>query len=982
MRVKEKINKLVVMVMIMLSFSMVIPNYSQAIDSKLGGPFQAFVCFFADAIENGLQMFFIGDKAAKGDGKKLQLNIKYSIATIVGNKIPMFNVNFFGKGQDGELTLKDEDIEIAIQLANLSKTKGHEYIEQYNNGTIDKNEFNEKMNALANSSNIEGNSYKMSFKDGMNSMITKYDLPAVWKNCNNDEEYNKSDVGLLLRHCDSEYVYSFIFSQAITYKLIKDGYTDTGSRMQFEQIYGNYDSEISFNLPDDEFIKVATEGDRFLKFYNEQYINDFYDYRSGPVKPNNAYSGGVIKADVWDNAFAKLIPVLEQIKNGNMEAKTSSVNILKPIVQKWYYAFRNLSLVALLSMLVYLGIKIILSSTAEDEAKYKKLLSSWFTAIVILFSLHYIMAFTLTIIDEANTAISANIVTEDGRDTLMEDIRKRAEDDTIEGVERMSYTILYMVLIIYILKFSWIYLKRVLHLTFLTIIAPLIAVTYPLDKEKDGTAQAFNYWTKEYFFNALLQLIHLILYYVLVLSAIELVKDNWVYPIIVIGFMSKAEKLIRKMFGMNNAGDASGLGSFTEGALVSQALSSVSNRASGGAESLKQGAGANGEDDSDSVDNSGIKMAKMDDVFGEEDTNSNIDNVDTGGLGGTLSPATQGSGTTGGQINVQNNTTGPTYGGLNLNSNTPTNASQKLKQQGVGGGNNVNVTNNMGPTNLNGVQGLGGLSGASNSTNLNYSGSQGVGNVPNILNNKDKNPKKSKKIKLPKAIKGVGNVLTTTGSKVFTGDNLKKGIRTVASLGLGSAGAVFGAATGIANGNMSDVFKDAALGAGAGSGIANTVVGIGEKVVGVGRGSINAGKNVKEAYLQGAYGEDYQEKVAIPKLKEKNEKDSKVKLKYKNAGFKDWKSAISSKGRDALYNAGIVDEDKIITALKIQEKYNLSDKELVQDTVVAEHISSYKDAQTMEKVLKSKLLQSGVSEENVDSEVNRRMQSIRAIAGL
>ena len=789
--------------------------------------------------------------------------------------------------------------------------------------------------------------------------------------------YYNSKVGLLTRH---EFRYSYLFSQTIAYKLQNEKNVSFIEMQNYEEVYPSFENDgsgqpankIGLNQEDDYLpAKDRDKGKVYGEFFDDQYINDYFD-NFGQIKKGHV----LVREVAWQEAFDKLIPVLEQIKKDNLETKTSSVNILKPIVQKWYYAFRNLSLVALLSMLVYLGIKIILSSTAEDQAKYKKLLSSWFTAIVILFSLHYIMAFTLTIIDEANTAISTNIVTEDGRDTLMEDIRKRAEDDTIEGVERMSYTILYMVLIIYILKFSWIYLKRVLHLTFLTIIAPLIAVTYPLDKEKDGTAQAFNYWTREYFFNALLQLIHLILYYVLVLSAIELVKDNWVYPIIVIGFMSKAEKLIRKMFGMDKAGDASGLGSFTEGALVSQALSSVSNRASGGAESLKQGAGANEEDDSDSVDNSGIKMAKIDDVFGEEGANSNIDNGATEGLGGTLSPATQGGGTTGGQINVQNNTKGPTYGGLNINSNTPANASQKFRQQGAQGTNNVNVTNNLNPTNLSGTQGLGGTSGARNSTNLNYSGGSGVGNIPNIPNNKNK---KSRKTKLSRTIRGVGNVLSTTGSKVFTANNLKKGIRTVANVGLGFAGATFGVGSGIAKGNMSDVFKDAALGAGVGSGIANTAVGIVEKV---GGGAINAGKGVKQTYLQGAYGEDYQEKVAIPKLKEKNAKDSKVKLKYKNAGFKDWKSAISSKGRDALYNAGIVDEDKIITALKVQEKYNLSDKELVQDTVVAEHISSYKDVQTMEKVLKSKLLQSGVSEENVDSEVNRRMQSIRAIAGL
>lgn len=188
MRVKEKINKLVVMVMIMLSFSMVIPNYSQAIDSKLGGPFQAFVCFFADAIENGLQMFFIGDKAAKGDGKKLQLNIKYSIATIVGNKIPMFNVNFFGDGQDGEPTVKDDDIEEMIKITKKIKEKGKEHIEMCNyatenndiHSTASKIQFIQNMSDLYIASTIDNEDYGITYKSGIEKMINTYNLPEVW----------------------------------------------------------------------------------------------------------------------------------------------------------------------------------------------------------------------------------------------------------------------------------------------------------------------------------------------------------------------------------------------------------------------------------------------------------------------------------------------------------------------------------------------------------------------------------------------------------------------------------------------------------------------------------------------------------------------------------------------------------------------------------------------------------------------------------
>lgn len=34
-------------------------------------------------------------------------------------------------------------------------------------------------------------------------------------------------------------------------------------------------------------------------------------------------------------------------------------------------------------------------------------------------------------------------------------------------------------------------------------IAPLVALTYPIDKVKDGKAQAFDMWFKEYTMNAI-----------------------------------------------------------------------------------------------------------------------------------------------------------------------------------------------------------------------------------------------------------------------------------------------------------------------------------------------------------------------------------------------------------------------------------------------------------------------------------------------
>lgn len=41
---------------------------------------------------------------------------------------------------------------------------------------------------------------------------------------------------------------------------------------------------------------------------------------------------------------------------------------------------------------------------------------------------------------------------------------------------------MYIVVVIYMVIFTWQYLKRVLYMAFLTMIAPLVAITYPIDK--------------------------------------------------------------------------------------------------------------------------------------------------------------------------------------------------------------------------------------------------------------------------------------------------------------------------------------------------------------------------------------------------------------------------------------------------------------------------------------------------------------------
>ena len=213
------------------------------------------------------------------------------------------------------------------------------------------------------------------------------------------------------------------------------------------------------------------------------------------------------------------------------------------------------------------------------------------------------------ITDKFTDLISPSI--DDGITVQIDDIKFRTN---IIGLVRFNaqsqsmyntaaYTILYLVLVIYTWIFTFMYFKRFLYMAFFTMIAPLVALTYPIDKAGDGKAQAFNMWFKEYTMNLILQPVHLILYIALVSSAMELVKQNMLYAIVAIGFLIPAEKFIKKMFGMDKAETPSGFGSFAAGAATMSGFKQVASMLTGGKGKSGSNASNGGSTATDSTNN-------------------------------------------------------------------------------------------------------------------------------------------------------------------------------------------------------------------------------------------------------------------------------------------------------------------------------------------------------------------------------------------
>lgn len=176
-----------------------------------------------------------------------------------------------------------------------------------------------------------------------------------------------------------------------------------------------------------------------------------------------------------------------------------------------------------------------------------------------------------------------------------------------------GWTIIFIVLVLFTVFFALTYLKRVLYLAFLTIIAPMVAMTYPIDKMNDGKAQAFNMWLKEYIFNLLIQPMHLLLYTVLISSAFELANENIIYSLVAIGFLTPAEKLIRSFFGFEKAKTPGLLSGAAGAALAMSGLQKIMGKTP----SKSSSSGSSGSSSSSSSDES------TDDHLGKEKTNFN-----------------------------------------------------------------------------------------------------------------------------------------------------------------------------------------------------------------------------------------------------------------------------------------------------------------------------------------------------------------------
>ena len=609
------------------------------------------------------------------------------------------------------------------------------------------------------------------------------------------------------------------------------------------------------------------------------------------INPTVTYAGGSVDIGIGVTEDGNLT-----VESGEYEENEESTNEatrmedntayqLRDTIAGWYNSLRDVAIVALLSVLVYVAIRIILSSTAGETAKYKEMLKDWVLALCLLFVMHYMMAFLLNFSTSVTNIINQDAVFTseenedegaDGIDKFMTSVRYLAQEATDEeGNEDVSaefgFTIIYMVLVFYTLIFTWKYLMRLIYLAFLTMIAPLVAVTYPIDKISDGKAQAFGMWFREYLFNVLLQPMHMLLYTILITSVADFAERNLIYACVAIGFLLPAEKLLRSMFGFNKA-EGGGLSAAITGGALFGGISGLTQKAfsaipGGGSKSGSGGSGGSGSG-SDTGKLHYSRLASN----GAPKNLSAFHTNNTGGSGGT-------SGGIGGSSNVNR---------------------QNLGRRAVGAVRNratgaKNAIRNSAPAKLAGT-----ASGKVRSVASWFPNSTG-GDIARLIG---------------RPIRGAttmgGRFVLKTAPKV-----LKTGAKIGLTAALGAAGATMGIAGGLASDDYENVVKLGASGAAMGGFAGKKAYDGLADIKDLGKAGVKGIKQSKEDFIEGYHGTKGYGEYLNKKSDKEWAKDKAVIERFKRKYGEDYKKRMEDAKK--LRKAGVTEQEDIEKAISLMK---------------------------------------------------------------
>jgi hypothetical protein len=228
-----------------------------------------------------------------------------------------------------------------------------------------------------------------------------------------------------------------------------------------------------------------------------------------------------------------------------------------------YFTLRNISIALMIFVLMYTAIRMALSTIARRKAQLSKQLTAWFVGLCIILFIHIFMYLVLFVNDQLvdifmdqNTAAASEIIGEETDSlTLYDAIRTKAYSwDIFDGTAGL---IMYIIMVYFLVRFLFIYLKRMISIYVLAIYGSIIGVKYAIEKSTGKrSSNSFGRWMKDFTFNVLLQSIHCLIYVTLMGIAVKAAiwsPGGIIVAILICQFILKADVIFMKIFDVKGS---------------------------------------------------------------------------------------------------------------------------------------------------------------------------------------------------------------------------------------------------------------------------------------------------------------------------------------------------------------------------------------------------------------------------------------------
>lgn len=289
----------------------------------------------------------------------------------------------------------------------------------------------------------------------------------------------------------------------------------------------------------------------------------------------------------------------------NVEGGTASIaGVVRDTINKWYAYFRGLAIAVYIMAVIMVAIRVFLEGTAISKVKAKDVITKWTLGVAMLFLFPYLMkmAFELNeaVVDEISKHafkkenLGLNIGGENAYSDVEIEFRSpeyvskytgEYGNDANEYYEskmdeyassgdmmrfmracagatnRFVYVILWYIMMYQLIVLIVKYYKRYFVIAILITIFPIVLVYYVIELCCGRNSAVFGTWCREFFVNVFIQMVHAIIYSLIVSVVLEEFTNsaeasqnlNWIFMLVAITFLFTGESILKKILGVGGA---------------------------------------------------------------------------------------------------------------------------------------------------------------------------------------------------------------------------------------------------------------------------------------------------------------------------------------------------------------------------------------------------------------------------------------------